>query len=155
MIVKAVVESVIDPYHVKIRVPLLDRDKSSSIHTSDSDLDTATICSLPNCRLNLQVGDIVFVATEKTYPVSQPVILGVLFRENATSSMCDLVLGELFVENNCTLPKGTTIGEISYSETRMLSGATDNIQAQINALVDRISVLEGYHKSTDSTGGQT
>jgi hypothetical protein len=146
MIVKAVVESIIDTYRVRIRIPLTDRDKASNIHTSDSDLDIATICTLPNCRPNIKVGDIVFVAMEKTYPVSQPVILGVLFRENLSKSFCDLVLDDLVVNSMCSLPRGTSIGELSYQELRRVAGVTDNVQLQLNSLSERISALESLNK---------
>lgn len=152
MVVKAIVESVVDSYHVKVRIPITDRDKSSNIYTPASDLEIATICTIPNCRPHIKVGDIVFVEMEKTYPTNKPVVLGVLFRENATESYCDLILDDLVVKSSCTLPKGTSIGDISYSEVLKLSGVTDNLQAQLNSLVERISALETINTST---GGNT
>ncbi len=148
MVVKAVVESVVDTYHVRVRIPLTDRDKSSNIHTSTTDLEVATICTLPNCRPHIRVGDVVFVEMEKTYPTSKPVVIGVLFRENMTESYCDFVLDDLVVKSSCTLPKGTSIGAISYSELLKLSGITDSIQSQINSLAERILSLEALNTST-------
>jgi hypothetical protein len=152
MLLKAVVESIVDAFHVKVRVPLLDRDTTSSVHTSDGDLYTATICSMPNCRLNLRVGDVVFVAIEKTYPVHTMVVIGVLFREAVCNSYCDIELDELNVRTFCSLPRGTTLGDVSYKEIRQLLGVKDNLQEQINALSDRISMIEGDHPTT---GGDT
>ena len=84
MITKAIVEEIVSPYQVKIRIPLLDRVESSPMSTNTSDLNTATICSLPNCYMNVQVGDVVFVGFEdNTY--YKAVVLGHLCRQAATS----------------------------------------------------------------------
>ena len=155
MITKAVVESIVDTYRVKIRMPLLDRIKSSNIHTPDSDLEIATVCTLPNCRANLRVGDVVFVATEEAYPNSKPVIIGHLYRENIGETYCDLILDELKVRSTCRLPGDTQIGNVSSDEIGHLSGASDNIQKQISDLLNRVTLLEEqvFHKEIDENNG--
>ena len=59
MITRAIVEEIVSPYQVKVRIPLLDRAESSPMSTKKEDLNIATICSLPNCYVNMQVGDVV------------------------------------------------------------------------------------------------
>ena len=80
MITKAIVEEVLTPYQVRVRIPILDRVSSSELSTPTEELNIATICSLPNCYINVQKGDIVFVGFEdNTY--RKAVILGHLSRE--------------------------------------------------------------------------
>ena len=135
MITKAIIEEVLTPYQVRVRIPLLDRIASVGLATPTENLNTATICSLPNCYINLKVGDVVFVAFEdNTY--RKAVVLGHLSRE-LCDTYSDLVLNEVIVNSNAVLPQETRIGNVSALEISMLQGLTDNIQKQIDSLKEQ------------------
>ena len=133
MITRAIVEELISPYEVRVRIPLLNGVPSSTISTSKEDLNIATICALPNCLMNLQVGDIVFVGFEdNTY--YKAVILGCLLKESVTTSYSDIELNKLVVNGITQLSSETSIGTVSSKDLQCLSNTRDNIQKQIDAL---------------------
>ena len=141
MITKAIVEEVLSPYQVRVRVPTLDRVTTSQISTSNENLNVATICSLPNCYTNIQVGDVVIVGFEdNTYYTA--VILGHLCRSSESSTYANLKLNDLLVNTKATLPRETTIGDVSSQEVSCLSGINDNIQRQLDSLKEQIQVLQ-------------
>ena len=138
MITRAIVEQIISPYEVRIRIPLLDGASYSPLSTKNNSLNNATICSLPNCYPNIQVGDVVFVGFEdNTY--YKAVILGHLSREAMTETYADVSLGNVDIKTSASLPRDTTIHEIGYAELSCLSGVKDNLQKQIDALQQEIS----------------
>lgn len=141
MITRGIVEEVVDRYNVKVRLPLLDGVENSSQRKSSKDIRTMVICSLPRVDLNLQVNDIVFVAFED-YDETNAVVLGCLFRENASSTLANINAMSLYVEGGAVLPQSTSIGDVTDMEISYLSGLTDNIQKQLNSIVDRIATLE-------------
>lgn len=140
MITKAIVDSVVDKYTIKVRIPRLDRIPISSNHTASRLLNEAVICTLNNCHPNLRPGDIVFVALDDENE-DEAIILGYLYRQKQTESYCDLIMGELTVLNQVTLPKETTIGEIKYSNLNSLLGINGNIQGQLSSLQEQIIEL--------------
>lgn len=146
MVTKAIVEEIVDKYRIKVRIPILDRTSSSSIHTSTENLNTATICTLTHCDPNMRPGDIVFVAVDDRDEV---VILGWLYREKQTESFCDLSLSELKVNRSVELPSETTIGQISSSELSTLKGVNTNIQEQIDLLKSQVTNLYNTTSVTD------
>ena len=102
MITKAIVEEIISPYEVRVRIPLIDRQDNTTLATKTEDLNIATICSLPNCYCNPQVGDVVFVGFEdNTY--YKVVILGYLSREAMTPTYSDITFNNLVVKNKTEL----------------------------------------------------
>lgn len=141
MITRAIVETIVDRFHVKVRIPLLDRTKESNVHTNEDSLKVATICTQPQVHPNLKPGDIVFIGFESNF-TENPVILGFLFRNSMTDSYCDAILNEVDVLTRCNLPDETTIGTITSEELRCLTNVHSNIQAQISSLVDRVTALE-------------
>ena len=140
MITKAIVEEIISPYQVKVRIPTLDRVSSSAVSTSKDNLNIATICSLPNCYINLQVGDIVFVGFEdNTY--YRAVVLGHLCRDALTDTYADVSFRSVDVKGEATLPYYTTIGNLTSEELSRLSGVSENIQKQLNFLQEQITAI--------------
>lgn len=132
MITKAIVEEVLSPYQVRIRIPLLDRASHTPLATKTENLNTATICTLPNCYINVQVGDIVFVAFEDNTSY-KAVILGHLSKE-ATTSYADLILNNLTVMTSTHLSNDTYIGNITPTQLLYLSDITDSVQGQLDSL---------------------
>lgn len=140
MITKAIVEEIVSPYQVKVRVPTLDRNSSSPLSTNSDNLNVATICSLPHCYINVQVGDVVFIAFEdNTY--YRAVILGHLSREAMTNSYADVTFGNLTALASAQLPKDTYIGEVTSKDINCLVGVTANIQKQLDSLKEQINQI--------------
>lgn len=141
MITKAIVEQIVDQYNIRVRIPIIDRTTKSSIYTSTKDLNIATICTVPGCAPNLQVGDVVIVAIDDTLDESV-VILGQSYRNVPSSTYSDLTVNQLNVKVDCTLPEETVIGCITGHDLQKVSGVTSNIQHQLNSLLERIQNLE-------------
>lgn len=140
MITKAIVEKIISPYQVKVRIPVFDRVDTSSISTSTENLNTATICTLPNCYINIQVGDVVFVGFEdNTY--HKAVVLGHLCKQNV-ETFCNIDLNKVTVATSAELPYNTTVGQIKPQELLCLAGVQSNIQLQLDNITQRLLALE-------------
>lgn len=142
MITRGIVEEVIDRYKVRVRLPLLDGVDGGNSRKTKDELRTMVICTLPRVDLNLQVKDIVFVAFED-YDETNAVVLGCLFRENASSTLASINAANLYVEGGAELPRCTSIGQVTADEIGYLSGVNDNIQKQLNSIFDRLKTLEG------------
>lgn len=142
MITRGIVEEVIDRYKVRVRLPLLDGVDGGNSNKTKDELRTMVICTLPRVDLNLQVKDIVFVAFED-YDETNAVVLGCLFRENASSTLASINAANLYVEGGAELPRCTSIGQVTADEIGYLSGVNDNIQKQLNSIFDRLKTLEG------------
>lgn len=140
MITKAIVEKVIDPYSIRIRVPLIDRVASSSVHTAEEDLDVALVCTLPGCHPNIKPGDIVFVSLDDA-DTDRAVILGYLYRTKETETYCDLVLSRLRVLNSVTMPKDTSIGNVTSANIACLEGMNENIKKKLDLLTSKVETL--------------
>lgn len=141
MLTKGIIEDIIDPYHVKVRIPIFDRMSSSSLHIEDTDLNEALICSLPHCDLNIQRGDIVFIGFEDN-DFSKPIVLGYLYRSNMTSTYCDLILNSLVVNIDAKLPVNTQIGSVTANEIKCLTGLKENIQNRLDFMSQQILDLK-------------
>jgi len=141
MITKAIVEQIVDPYQIRIRIPKLDRMPQSSQHTKTSDLNIALVCTLPGCDPNIQIGDIVYVALDEKNE-DEAIILGYLYRSKMTSTQCNMLFKDLAVSIRATLPDATTIGDVTSTEIQCLSGISDNIQDQLNSISQRVALLE-------------
>lgn len=149
MITRAVVESIEDAYHVKVRVPTLNRSSISNVYTDTDSLNLATICTLTQYDPNLQVGDVVFVGFEDR-DLSTPVVLGYLYRNEKTQTYADQILGTLEVLQQVKLPYDTQIGAVSYTNIRSLTGcdfqiklAIENLQQQVEELQKQLQQLTG------------
>lgn len=91
MIQKAIIEEIVyGGYQARVRIPRYNKAASSPTATDTADLAIATICTFPGVHPSYQIGDIVFVGFENDR-INQPVILGLLYRENMGSSMSDMV----------------------------------------------------------------
>ena len=145
MITKGIIEQVLSPYEVKVRIPILNGIAGSSTSTSVDELNVATICTLPNCLLNLQVGDIVFVGFEdNTY--YKAVILGCLLTESTSTTYGELDLNKLNIREEAHLPAQTSIGELSPVDLEHLLNTRENIQKQIDAINEKLDLLSKDNK---------
>lgn len=139
MITRAIVEELLTPHQVRVRIPLFDGAPDEALSSRTPELSVATVCTLPSCYVNLQVGDVVFVAFEDR-TLSKVVVIGHLSRD-ATNTCVDIRVNALSVNSTAALPATTSIGEISKEEIYALKGASDNLQAQITNLRERLDIL--------------
>ncbi len=139
MIKRGIIEKRVDPYHVKVRIPSIDRVSTSSIHTSTDNLSTATFITIPGLEVDLQPGDVVLVNIE----AEEVTIFGYLYRDASIAKKCILNLSDLLVDQSATLPLNTVIGDVTAANVQCLAGATENIQKQIDALKQQIAEMRG------------
>ena len=151
MITRGIVEKIIDQYSVKVRLTLMDKSGASEYATPTSELNTAVICTLPSCDINIRVGDVVFVAFEDG-GVKKALILGYLYRSEMTDTYCDMTFGSLTTVGETSLSPYTSIGSVSSKEIATLKGAKDNIQGQLDTLNSTVQYLLEYLK-LDNNGG--
>ena len=107
---KAIIDSIINKYQYKIRIP-----KYNSINingTETKDLYTAQVCCLPGYYPTYMPGDIVWIDYEGGH-IEKPVILGLLYTQNVSNNNVGVSCHKLTVDDICILPENTTIGEIS------------------------------------------
>lgn len=133
MITRAIVEEVINPHQVKVRIPIFDASEQSSLHTNSKALNIATVCTLPNFLLNIQVGDVLFVGFEDNTSY-KTVVLGYLSRSNQTATLSDIHVNSLIADGVCQLSSNTSIGDVLPLEIKTLKGAKDSLQNQIDLL---------------------
>lgn len=142
MITRGIIEKSVDQYHVKVRIPSIDRMNTSSVHTSTDNLTNAVLATLPGCEVQLQPGDVVIVAIDKTDDCAT--ILGYLYREASVNKHCRHNMSSLSVDYSTVLSRDTTIGDVKSTEIAHLCGVKENIQKQLDDIQRRLSSLEGH-----------
>lgn len=133
MLTKGIVEKLIDSYKIKVRIPVYNKPNYVNGATSTDNLYEACICTLPNCSINVQVGDIVILGFEDD-DTSQPIILGCLYAKDITDSKIDLISNSLQALNSATLPQNTSIGKVTARDLGYLTGLKSNVQGQIDTI---------------------
>lgn len=128
---RAIVEGKLDNYHYRVRIPILNKLKSSIGATPTNELAIATIAVVPGMSPKFRSGDIVFVDYEEG-DTSKPVIVGRLFNEAGSQIVSDGSLDSLQVDVNTQLSAETTIGSVSAQNISYLQGTTSNIQYQFD-----------------------
>lgn len=83
MIQKAIIESIIDDYSVKIRIPKYDKMYTDGL-TYD-ELSTGIICSVPGTNVHYSINDVVLVGFEND-EIGKPVVLGLLYTDKKSES---------------------------------------------------------------------
>lgn len=146
MITKAIVEEIISPYSIRVRIPTLNAIQGAQNSTPTNELSAATICTIPNARNNVQVGDIVFVGFEDN-DLSKPIILGHLYKENSENkeyagTLLELMLNSIAIQFSASLPENTYIGEVQPYELQMLRGQTSNIKDQFDSIMQEIEEIK-------------
>ena len=137
---RAIIEEIVDRYHVRVRIPEYNGLQGRDRGTPTSELGVATICCPPGHVPNYRVGDIVFVSYERGN-IAMPVVLGLISGANSHYTSSDINADSLNININCNLPKDTSIGDIKASELQNLSGARNNIQRQIDLIVEKINAI--------------
>ena len=141
MIIRGIVEKIITPYKVAVRIPLIDRVDTSNVYIKDSDLHTASICTLPRADINLMCGDVVIIGFEND-DLGKPIILGYLYRADYAANGLDINLNSLEVVSTARLSSDTSIGNVTSTDIACLQGIGGNIQAQLDLINTRLAALE-------------
>lgn len=140
MITKAIIEEILDNgYHARVRIPIYHKAANSPSCTPFNQLPVASICCEPGSMPALKKGDIVFVAFQEDL-VSQPVIVGMLFRKD-DNSKTNLRVSSLQVDVNTMLSGETTIGDTSINDLKNIKNTKGNLQAQIDLLEQKLNIL--------------
>ena len=141
MVTKAIVEQIVTPYSIKVRIPLFDSIIGQKGATQTIYLNEASICSLPNTLNQVNIGDIVYVAFEDN-DISKPVIIGHLYKDSADATYYDLSVRIFNTTSNTHLCKDTWIGDVNPEEINMLKGVNANLQNQLDDIKERLTNLE-------------
>lgn len=146
---KGIIES-ISGNTATVRIPELNKIDGAVGATPSNELATSIICTLPGYIPNLRVGDIVIVGLEN-FNVANPIILGLLFNDNVQNRQPDIFAGSINVSVNATLPKDTTIGEVSAATIEYLIGLESNAQLQLNELKKQAEELQRQLNQVNET----
>ena len=139
MIYKAIIQNIMpNEYTAKIRIPVLDKTQGVVGSTENYNLYDAIMCTPPGCSPSYSPGDIVIVAFENN-DLSEPIILGCLYRENSTSSI-NIKSQSLQVEVDAKLPEDTTIGNVDKDSIKSIQGVY-NAVATVDYVDEVISNL--------------
>ena len=115
MITKAIVEEVISPYRVKIRIPLLDGMTHTSISTPTGELREASVCVPFQMDPGFKKSDVVYVAFEDD-DYSKPFILGYLLTGALPGVQGNVSAETLNITKSAVLGEDTSIGDIGYKD---------------------------------------
>ena len=140
MVTKAIIEEIVSPYEVKVKIPILDSTKDNVSLTGE--LSSAIICTLPKVAYIPEVGDVVIITFEDN-DRGKPIILGCLFKESSNISQVNITTNQLNVTGSSELSRNIKIGNISYNQLKFLEGLEENIQAALDNIEDRLKQLEG------------
>ena len=128
MLQKAIIEKKIDKYLMKVRIPVYNKIKSDPTATPTEDLYNAIIQTLPGCSPVYQEGDLVLVEFENDN-IANPVIIGLLYRQDMLKGSTDIVADSLHVNVNTTLSENTSIGYVTPESIKKLDDKyTNNVK---------------------------
>ena len=87
MIVKGIIEKKVGYNEYEVRVPIIDKVKGASL--SSENLSIASVCSITNSSLDLNINDVVYINYENN-DKSKPIIIGCLSNNNRSSYLFEL-----------------------------------------------------------------
>lgn len=128
---RAIIEGRIDNYHYRVRIPIINKLKSSVSATPTEELAIATIAAIPGCSPKFRNGDIVFVEFEER-DTSKPVIVGRLYNTDDKTIASDANFDSLVANVNVELPVDTTIGKVTKTNIMYLEGLNSNVQYEFD-----------------------
>ena len=105
---RAIVEGMVDDFHYRVRIPVLNKIAAAIGATPVEELSIATIAVSPGVSPKFRNGDIVFVEFEEG-DTSKPVIIGSLFNTLDSQVVSDAKFDSLSVNVNTTLNRETQI----------------------------------------------
>ena len=129
---RAIVEGMVDDFHYRVRIPVLNKIASAIGATPVEELSIATIAVAPGVSPKFRSGDIVFVEFEEG-DTSKPVIVGSLFNTLDSKIVSDAKFDSLSVNVNTTLQRETQIGEVTADNIANIKGLNTNVQSEIDS----------------------
>lgn len=129
---RAIVEGMVDDFHYRVRIPVLNKIAAAIGATPVEELSIATISIPPGVSPKFRSGDIVFVEFEEG-DTSKPVIVGSLFNTLDSQIVSDAKFDSLSVNVNTTLKRETQIGEVTADNIANIKGLNTNVQYEIDS----------------------
>ena len=129
---RAIVEGMVDDFHYRVRIPVLNKIAAAIGATPVEELSIATIAVPPGVSPKFRSGDIVFVEFEEG-DTSKPVIVGSLFNTLDSQIVSDAKFDSLSVNVNTTLKRETQIGEVTADNIANIKGLNTNVQYEIDS----------------------
>lgn len=129
---RAIVEGMVDDFHYRVRIPVLNKIAAAIGATPVEELSIATIAVPPGVSPKFRSGDIVFVEFEEG-DTSKPVIVGSLFNTLDSQIVSDAKFDSLSVNVNTTLKRETQIGEVTADNISNIKGLNTNVQYEIDS----------------------
>jgi hypothetical protein len=145
MVTRAIVDEVISNEELRVSIAaygeVIEEDGEPDLSTSQ----IARINSVPGFVPNFKKGDSVFVCIEDN-DLGKPIVMGKLLTNNCdinSVGISNAKLSSLIVVGSTTLGSDTHIGEVSSEHIKCLSGATSNIQKNLDSIWgDRDRILK-------------
>lgn len=128
---RAIVEGMVDDFHYRVRIPILNKIAQAVGATPVDELAIATLAVLPGVSPKFRSGNVVFVEFEEG-DTSKPVICGALFNTLDSQTVSDAKFDSLTVNVNTVLPRDTHIGDVTDDNIAFLEGLSTNVQYQID-----------------------
>ena len=129
---RAIVEGMVDDFHYRVRIPVLNKIAAAIGATPVEELSIATIAVSPGVSPKFRSGDIVFVEFEEG-DTDRPVIVGSLFNTLDSQIVSDAKFDSLSVNVNTTLQRETQIGEVTADNIANIKGLNTNVQYEIDS----------------------
>lgn len=129
---RAIVEGMVDDFHYRVRIPVLNKIAAAIGATPVEELSIATIAIPPGVSPKFRSGDVVFVEFEEG-DTSKPVIVGSLFNTLDSQIVSDAKFDSLSVNVNTTLKRETQIGEVTADNIANIKGLNTNVQYEIDS----------------------
>ena len=142
MLVKALVQEVISPHLVKVRIPSINKIEGVNGATPNNELSTASVCSLPNIITDVHPGDIVVLGFENDN-ISNPIVIGHLSIKGESKSITNIKCDELVALGDVSLGKHTSIGDITPKNIECLRNQTSNINDTFQVMTKSIEEIRG------------
>ena len=138
-----------------MRIPSLHSNDPSLAITSPNETVPTAIVTIPaGLYPALKAGDTVIVGFEDDN-TDKPIILGLLFSDSSYTTKADLSVSSAVVTVNVKLPEDTTIGKVTASNIKCLTGLKDNVQEKFNNYDDTLEAHRKYFKNIGNILGFT
>jgi archaellum component FlaC len=145
MLTKAIIQEVLTPYSIRIRIPSVNKIEGVNGSTPNNELYIAAVCSLPKFIIDPRVGDIVVVGFEDN-DMSNPIVLGYLSKSSGNMSIADIVCNDFEATGEIKLSKDTSIGEVTPINIESLKNQKENINDEFNIVKNSIDTIKSEIK---------
>ena len=147
MVTKGYIEKVVDKNKVIVRCPVYDKIQTATNNNTPNNM--FSICTTSGTKINMRVGDVVFVGFEDSN-LYNGVVLGYLSKNSETYSYAEIDALSLDVSVSAVFPKRTDIGTVTWVDIQNLSGTTSNIKEQIQKINTTKQQIESYVEELNS-----